>query len=242
MPPPSLEYMYAFIESLVAWEQDAFLWLNSPHTPFLDGVMFLISDRLPWIIFLLFFLFLVSYRQRPKEVLLFVLYILILVLLADSISSGIIKPFFQRHRPTYHPLTADMVQTVLGHREGFYGFISGHATNFLAFATFSSLVVRYRWYTVMAFLTTLTVAYSRIYLGVHFITDVVPGIICGILIGWLCYWLYRESRITFLGILPRDADTCYLSPPHRRRMLTWALALFYLILWLTGWFLLRFYA
>lgn len=233
--------MHAFVESLVAWEQELFLLLNSPHTPFLDGVMFLISDKLPWIVFLVAFLVIISYRQRPKEVFLFVFYLLLLVLLADSLSSGIIKPIFQRERPTYHPLTADLVQTVLGHRSGFYGFISGHATNFLAFATFSSLVIRYRWYTIIAFLTTLTVAYSRIYLGVHFITDVVPGIICGVLVGLLCYWLYRESRITFLNVPISAAKQCYLEPSSRRVTLTWAMSAFYVILWLAGWLLLRFY-
>lgn len=104
------------VESLVGIEREAFLWLNSLQSDYLDSVMYLISDKWPWIIFVVLFLILCSVGQKRGEVLLLILSISFLVLVADGISSGIIKEIFQRERPTYHPLTEDVVKVVMDHR------------------------------------------------------------------------------------------------------------------------------
>ncbi|MDO5016746.1 MAG: phosphatase PAP2 family protein [Porphyromonas sp.] len=229
------------IESLVGIEREAFLALNSPHSYYLDSVMFLISDRWPWIIFTILFLLLMSYKQRWREVVLLILAIVFLVIVADGVSSGIIKPIFQRYRPTHHPLTADVVKTVLGHRGGGYGFVSGHATNFFAFALFSTLVVRHLWYGIASHLVALNVAYSRIYLGMHFISDVIPGILLGLVCGWLVYLLYRESRIAFLNVERRRANRSYLSTPCHKHTVAGLMALFIIVIWTAGPYFFRFY-
>ena len=227
------------VESLVTWEKDLFLFLNSPHTPYLDSVMYLISESIPWLVVLVPFLFLTAFKQNYREFLLFLAFIGLLVFFADSISSGIIKEIFQRFRPTHHPETAEQVKTVLGYRGGGFGFISGHATNFLAFATFSSLVFRDKWYTILIFIITLTVAYSRIYLGVHFVSDVVPGILLGVLIGWGLYWLYCQARVAFFHVT--DARLPYMKSRYKIHPLAILLAVFYLGLWLTAPYFIQFY-
>lgn len=233
--------MKAWIDSLVAWEKDLFLLLNGSNSTYLDSVMFFISDRWPWIIFVVLFLFLLSYKQNLKEFGLFVLFMVLLVILADGISSGIIKQLVQRARPTHHAITHELVDTVLGHRGGGYGFISGHTTNFLAFATFTSLIFRNKWYTLISFLTALTVAYSRIYLGVHFITDVIPGIITGLLIGWFVYYLYVQGRISFLGVPRRDAKRCYLRPWYWTNYPAVLLTITFVFIWLFAPLFINFY-
>lgn len=222
------------VESLVEIEKDLFLLLNGVHTSYLDSVMFIISDKWPWIIFTLLFLFLMSKGQKRGEVLLFVLGVCMVVFLADSISSGVIKELFQRYRPTHHPLTKDVVKTVLDQRGGGYGFISGHTANFIAFALFSSLVIRNRLYTVAVFITALTVSYSRIYLGMHFISDVVPSIFLGLLCGWVSYWLYQQARIAFLRIEKRESSKSYLRPLERRPVIALFMVIFYLLIWGTS--------
>lgn len=221
------------VENLVELEREFFLLLNSPHTPYMDSVMYVISAALPWIIFIILFVAFISVREDKREILLVLLGLLLLVLVADGISSGIIKPIFQRHRPTHHPLTQDDVLTVLNYRGGNYGFISGHTTNFFAFAAFSSLVVRNRWYSIMSHVVAATVAYSRIYLGVHFITDVIPGLIVGTVTGWLIYLLYRESRITFLEV-PRDQASQSYLPQKRGQFIAYLMTIYYVLIWVTA--------
>lgn len=230
------------VESLVALEREAFLWLNAPHTPYLDSVMYLISNWVPWTIFFILFIFSMTAGQKRNESLLLLFGLLLVVFLADGTSSGIIKPLFQRLRPTHHPLTEDLVQTVLGYKGGNYGFVSGHSANFFGVALFTSLVIRHRGYTIISHIVALTVAYSRIYLGVHFITDVLPGILLGLLCGWVGYILYRESRITFLDVERDLASNSYLRPRERRTFMAYLMLGFYIVIWVGSPLLIKLYS
>lgn len=219
------------VESLVALERDWYLALNSPHTPDLDSVMYIISERWIWAIYLVFFIAALSYRQKPREVVLLLIIIGLAAFFGDQISSGIIKPIFQRARPSHHILTADQVRLVLDDRGGGYGFISGHSMNFMTFMTFTSFLFRKRLYTIIGFLTAATIMYSRIYLGMHFISDVIPAIILGGLLGYLLYGLYVRSRVIFLGISEDMAKKCYIVPRSQLSVFPISLGLLYVLIW-----------
>lgn len=60
---------------------------------------------------------------------------------------------------------------VMDHRTTVMDLLLAIPPIFFAFALFASLVLRNRLFTIASFITAATVAYSRIYLGVHFITD-----------------------------------------------------------------------
>lgn len=110
--------MKEWVHSLVEWEKELFLKLNGSSSAHVDSFMYLISDKGPWIVFLVLLLFLLAYKQNAKEYLLFVLFTILLIVLADGLSSGIIKTIFQRERPTNHALTKELVQVVMGNRGG----------------------------------------------------------------------------------------------------------------------------
>lgn len=221
----------SMVEQLVAIERNLYLTLNSPHTPYLDSVMYIISEKWIWGIYLLFFIFFLSYRQRPREVITLLVIIGVAVFFSDQLSSGIIKPLFQRARPSYHVLTADDVRLVLGDRGGGYGFISGHTMNFMTFITFTALLFRNKRYSLIGYIVAATVMYSRIYLGMHFITDVIPAIIIGGLLAWLLYILYTRSRVAFLGISEDMAKRCYIVPRSQVKVFPISLGVIYLFIW-----------
>jgi undecaprenyl-diphosphatase len=90
------------------------------------------------------------------------------------------------------------VKTVLGYRGGLYGFISGHAANAFGLAVFTTLVFRNKLFTCTIFIFAIITSYSRIYLGVHFISDVVSGTLAGAITGWLVYEVYQFLRKKWL--------------------------------------------
>jgi undecaprenyl-diphosphatase len=182
------------LEQILEYERGLFLWLNGHHNTFWDSFMWLYTGQIVWIPAILFMLFLLFYKQDWKEPVLILLSIALLIVVCDQLSSTICKPYFARFRPTHHPNFMDYVSTVNGYLGGKYGFISGHATNSFGFAIFSLLLFRYRWYTISILLWSTLFVYSRIYLGVHFISDIVSGILAGVLVGFGVYKLYVFIR------------------------------------------------
>jgi Membrane-associated phospholipid phosphatase len=186
------------LEQILEYERAAFLWLNGNHNPFWDSFMWLYTGQIVWIPMILLLIFFLFYKKDIKEVILIVLSIILLIALCDQLSSSICKPYFSRFRPTHHPDFKDYVNTVNDYRGGRYGFISGHATNAFGFAMFALLLFRNRLFTISILLWGILFAYSRIYLGVHFISDIIPGILAGLLLGFGIYKLYMLLRYKIL--------------------------------------------
>lgn len=97
---------------------------------------------------------------------------------------------FAVHRPRpYITYTDDLVpvKTTVG-----YSFPSGHTSLTFAVATSLSLSSK-KWYVVApSMLWAASVAFSRLYLGVHYPSDVLTGMAVGILSGFVGYWLSHE--------------------------------------------------
>jgi undecaprenyl-diphosphatase len=180
------------LEKVLDYEEGAFLWLNGYHPPFENQFMWLFSGKIFWIPFVILFIFMLFYKNMKhwKKTLIILAAIALVITLCDQFASGLCKPMFTRFRPTHHPEFMDKVRTVFDYRGGRFGFISSHAANAFGFATLTSLIFRYHFYSVMLYLWAIINSYSRIYLGVHFISDIIPGIVVGLLFGWVVYKLF----------------------------------------------------
>lgn len=189
-----------FVEKILPYERDLFLCLNNAHSAFGDIFMPIYSGKLVWLPLLLVTLYVLIYKQKWREVVLIMGAAILLVLLTDYVSASFIKPYFARLRPSHHEDFKAYVMLVNGKTGGQYGFISNHAANGFGLAVFTSLIFRYRYYTISAFLWALITCYSRIYLGVHFISDVVGGALWGSLAGVFVYYVYLTSCKRWLKI------------------------------------------
>ena len=101
------------------------------------------------------------------------------------------KDIFLRFRPTHNIEIKEIIHTYIKsngeeYRGGLYGFVSSHAANFFALSTYLYLVFKEqsRWWSLI-FVWSIIIAYSRIYLGVHYPLDVIGGALLGISIGYL---------------------------------------------------------
>jgi undecaprenyl-diphosphatase len=166
------------IEILKELDRELFLFLNGLGHPYLDQFMIWMSAKLVWIpLYLLIIFFLIKKFKRQAWIP--ILLIIAAVGLSDFITSGIMKPFFERLRPCKDPDLTGLVVNIGGC--GRYGFASSHAANTMALAVFLHLIYRNS-YTVLLILWALVVSYSRVYLGVHYPGDILVGMIIGALL------------------------------------------------------------
>ena len=174
------------IDQLKQIDRHLFQYLNSLHAPFWDEVMFIISSKTFWIPFYLILLLLI-YRKFGWKMTLFILACVgVLITLSDQTASGFLKPFIGRFRPCRPEAALGFGVHIVNHKcGGAYGFVSSHAANFFALATFLSGIFQHQKWSILFFVVATIVAYSRIYLGVHYPGDVLGGAIVGILSGFI---------------------------------------------------------
>lgn len=178
------------MDFLIHLDKQLLLVLNGSDCLWLDNLMWYISRTTTWIVMMLALLWLVFRRDNWRATASFILCFALCIVLADQISSTIIKPWVMRPRPTHDPEIGALVDLVRNHRGGRYGFVSSHAANTFAVVTMLSLVIRRRALTFVTVTWAMLVSYSRMYLGVHYPGDILCGALLGVLIGWLMYRLY----------------------------------------------------
>jgi undecaprenyl-diphosphatase len=121
-------------------------------------------------------------------------------LVIASATTQLLKRIVQRPRPyqTYTDIYPDQI-------DNGYAFPSGHTTT--AFSTAASLsIITKKWYiSVPAFAWATGVAYSRIYLGQHYPSDVFMGALVGTASGFASHWLMKKmmpSKKEMVKIIP----------------------------------------
>ena len=186
------------ITALDTLDKQLLLTLNSWHTAYLDQAMWLVSGRWAWL--LVFIAFLWTLKGKGwKQAILTVLAVAVAVLIADQVSSGLIKHAVERLRPTHEPALSGLVHVVNGYTGGKYGFVSSHAANAFAVALLLALMLRHRAAMWMLMLWAVLQCYSRVYLGVHYPGDILGGTVVGLIAAWLVYWLWLKVSQRWTG-------------------------------------------
>ena len=185
------------IETINYWDEKAFLWLNSFHLEVLDPVVLQLTQTITWIPLYVLLLYLI-YRIDPKNTLWILGGVMLTILLADQVSSGLMKPYFERLRPCHDPRWEGMMHAY-GRCGGLYGFVSSHAANTFGLATFLTLKLGKKQKAIAwLFLYALVVSYTRIYLGVHYPLDLFFGALVGVLaafFSWLCVVVIKRKIV-----------------------------------------------
>ena len=185
------------IEAIKNWDEASFLWLNSFHSSALDPIVLQLTQTISWIPLYVLLLYQI-YRIDPKNTAWILGGVMLTILLSDQVTSGLMKPYFERLRPCHDPRWEGMLH-LYGRCGGLYGFVSSHAANTFGLATFLTLKLGKKQKAIAwLFLYALLVSYTRIYLGVHYPLDVFFGAVVGVLaavFSWLCVDVLKRKFV-----------------------------------------------
>ncbi len=183
------------LQNLDSIDKAATLSLNANMGSFADSVFWGLSSKLIWIPVALLFLYFVFRKKdlRPIVKILIVLALVLTITLCDQFTSSLVKPLVARFRPSHDIQLSALLHYVNGYHGGKYGFMSSHAANSFGAAVLGARIIKKLYFSMFLFVLATLVSYSRIYLGVHYLGDVVCGAIVGCLIG---YGVFRVLHAT----------------------------------------------
>lgn len=151
-----------------------------------DQLMSLWSARWPWFVIVLSFA-VPFIRQKNWSKIYAIAWVGLTIGVSDAIAHNLLKPWFGRIRPCR---LEGLVRVVEG-CSGYYSFPSNHAGNAAVFATLWLLLFS-RFQGGLAVLCALVIGLSRVYLGVHYPTDILGGFVWGTSLALLSYFIWKH--------------------------------------------------
>jgi membrane-associated phospholipid phosphatase len=179
---------------LMEGKATAFIYLNPYHRNVLDtffNYLTFLGDGLFAVIVIALFLLLRRWRAAIQVLTAFLLSALVTQLLKNVFSMPRPKQFFA---PGQYPYFITGITHI-----GFASFPSGHSTSIFALATMLALLERNKRANVAYLFVAVAVGYSRIYLGQHFLGDVLMGSFIGVGVAVIVYWAAPLLRRTQPG-------------------------------------------
>ena len=172
------------------WEFSLLYALQEIHNPILDEIMLFITSLADvgwfWIALGIIFLVLKKHRKMGLQLLVSMLCTLI-------IGNLILKNIFARPRPC----DIDTAVQLLISRPHGHSFPSGHSINSMSAAV--AIFLNNKKFGIPALILATLIGFSRLYLFVHFPTDVLVGFVVAILVAIGVDWAFRKCQINDLA-------------------------------------------
>ena len=186
------------IEELLKYDTELFLFLNNLGSEPWDGLWRFITEKYSSIPLYLLLLILIYKQLGWKGTLVIMVGAALMITVTDQLANLFKYVLFKRPRPCrVEELQASM--RFIADGCGRYGYFSAHAASSMAAAVYLGLILknRFNYLPFVLLFWAVIVAYSRIYLGVHYPLDIITGMVFGGIIGWLIFLLQQCGQRRF---------------------------------------------
>lgn len=187
------------MEEIILEDKQVMIFLNNLGSSTFDPFWILVSEKWFWIPLYVIFLYFL-YKNFNKKSLFYILLFVALGITASDQIANIFKFGFERLRPCHDPSLEGLLREVKC--GGKFGFYSAHSSNSFFVATYLTMLLgkKIKQLPYFLFVWAAIVAYSRVYLGMHFPGDIIVGAIMGILLalffGTLARKVIKKSEVT----------------------------------------------
>lgn len=166
---------------------------NGSGSSFWDALMLTLTSGYTWIALYVALLYLViSNSETMAHIILVAGCAILCVVLAGGLCDYVVKPLVERVRPINDYALRGVIVSACEIRPKDFSFFSSHAANTMSIAIFFSLLVRNTRLFVALLFWSLTNCYTRLYLGLHYPSDIVVGLLWGTTVGVAVYYIYTR--------------------------------------------------
>ncbi len=185
-------------ERILQWDRDTFVYFNQLGIEKYDILWSVITDFNSWTPFFLFilYLFFTKFTRRRAWAMFGTVLLLALII---TLMTNFTKELVARTRPNNHEELNTFIRVLRTPTN--YSFFSGHAASSFAITTLVYLFLRktLKW-AVVLYIWPLLFSLSRIYVGVHYPLDIIAGMLVGVAVAIIFYFVYKKFIVPYLRL------------------------------------------
>lgn len=179
------------LEDILFYDNQIIIYLNSLGSKTFDGFWVFITNPISWS-WLFILVTALIFRNYPTKKAFKLIFVGILTCVVSLILVELIKRNVARFRPIDNQKIKHLLRFVT--KASNYSFVSGHSAFSMTFAYFVYNLLKDKIKGIgLIFIFPALFAYSRLYLGVHFLTDIISGLSLGVLIGNFGYKIAQKK-------------------------------------------------
>ncbi len=182
------------LDELLFWDTELLIFLNNLGCLAYDELWIIISEKWTWIPLYVALLLALRRHYKKRSLLVVLSLIGICFFFTDFMVSQVYRPLFHRLRPCHVPELVEHLRLVKGSCGGQYGYFSAHASNSFGLAILVGCLLRKQIPRLLPILIfwACVVAYSRVYLGVHYPFDITSGAFYGSVVAYVLYRVFSR--------------------------------------------------
>lgn len=179
------------LETLKHWDREIFIFLNSLGIEQFDGFWLFITQIKTWFPLFALFIILIFYYYRGKKGGTVVFFLLLTVGITMVFTESV-KEYIARLRPNNVEALGELIRIL--QKPTNYSFFSGHASSSFSITTFVVLSLqKFTKWIYLAYLWPILFVLSRIFVGVHYPSDIFVGALVGTAFAFLFHYLCQKT-------------------------------------------------